>query len=273
MRIITVTVFLISVLLFFSVYLSPVTFSYVGLLPLMIPFALVTNVVLLLILIMAKRMIFIIPIIALAIGWKFIGVTFQLNEKKNDVEGLSVLSYNTHLFDFHQSRTDKDLNNNSLQWVRDHPAAIKCLQEFYQDCTTPSQNSIKHLGDGGNYEYAYHIIDGNPKKRSYGLAIFSKYPIINEGLVFDNRRNNGAMFVDIKVDADTLRIYNTHLESMSIHANRLGNVEGITKNYRATLGKLKNGIQMRASQVRILSEHIKNCPYPVILAGDFNDVP
>lgn len=30
---------------------------------------------------------------------------------------------------------------------------------------------------------------------------------------------------------------------------------------------------MRASQVKILSEHIKNSPYPVILAGDFNDVP
>src|SRR5690606_3320508 len=37
--------------------------------------------------------------------------------------------------------------------------------------------------------------------------------------------------------------------------------------------KLKNGIQMRASQVKILSEHIQNSPYPVILAGDFNDVP
>lgn len=274
MRIITVTVFLVSILLFFSVYLSPENFSYVGLLPLMIPFALLANVVLALILVMAKRMIFILPIIALAIGWKFIGVTFQLNDKTNDVEGLSVLSYNTHLFNFHHSReNEKDSNKNSLQWATDNPSDIKCFQEFLQDHTTPSHNSIKHLSDNGRYEYAYHIIDGNPRKRSYGLAIFSKYPIINEGLVFENNKNNGAMFVDIKVAKDTVRIYNTHLESMSIKADKLGDMEGIKQNYRSTLGKLKNGIQMRASQVKILSEHIQNSPYPVIMAGDFNDVP
>ncbi|HLW21440.1 MAG TPA: endonuclease/exonuclease/phosphatase family protein [Cyclobacteriaceae bacterium] len=218
-------------------------------------------------------MIFIIPVIALVIGWKFMGVTFRLNEKADDVEGLSVLSYNTHLFNFHQSGKGRDLNPNSLQWVRDNPSAVKCLQEFYQDYTTPSHNSIKILTDNGKYEHAYHLVEGNPKKKSYGLAIFSKYPIINEGLVFENKKNNGAMFVDIKVDRDTVRIYNTHLESMSIRADQLGDMHGIKENYRSTLGKLKNGIQMRATQVNILSEHIQNSPYPVIIAGDFNDVP
>src|SRR5690606_11378241 len=168
---------------------------------------------------------------------------------------------------------NEDFTKNAVQWVKDHPSDIKCLQEFLQHYTTPAHNAIKELGDNGTYEYYYHMIDGNPQKRYYGWAIFSKHRIINEGLVFDNKRNNGAMFIDIKVENDTIRVYNTHLESMSIHATRLGDMEGIKKNYRSTLGKLKNGIQMRASQVKILSEHIKNSPYPVILAGDFNDVP
>lgn len=240
----------------------------------MIPFFMVANIILLLILIMAKRKIFFIPLIALIIGWRFFGITFQLNERQSDIEGLGVLSYNTHLFNFYKDKEEnKDFTKNAVQWVRDHPSDIKCLQEFLQDYTTPAHNAIKELSDNGNYEYSYHMIDGNPKKRSYGLAIFSKHPIINEGLVFENKRNNGAMFIDIKVDSDTIRVYNTHLESMSIQAARLGDMEGIKKNYRSTLGKLKNGIQMRASQVKILSEHINNSPYPVILAGDFNDVP
>ena len=240
----------------------------------MITFFIVANIILLLILIMAKRKIFFIPLIALVIGWKFFGITFQLNDKQSDVEGLAVLSYNTHLFNFYQTNEEnEDFTKNAEQWVRDHPSDIKCLQEFLQDYTTPAHNAIKELSDNGNYEYSYHMIDGNPKKRSYGLAIFSKHPIINEGLVFENKRNNGAMFIDIKVENDTIRVYNTHLESMSIQATRLGDMEGIKKNYRSTLGKLKNGIQMRASQVKILSEHINNSPYPVILAGDFNDVP
>ncbi len=274
MRFITVTVFLASLLLFLSIYLSPENFSYIGLLPLMIPFAIVTNMVLALALMVGRKIIFILPVIALVIGWKFVQVTFQLNEKNDNTEGLSVLSYNTHLFNFRWSKDgNEDSPRNALQWVRDHPADIKCLQEFFQDYTTPSHNSIKQLSADGQYEYAYHIVDGNPKRSSYGMAVFSKYPIINEGLVFDNKRNNGAMFVDIKVNKDTIRVYNTHLESMSIRAENLGDMEGIKQNYRSTLGKLKNGIQARAFQVKILSEHILNSPYPVIMAGDFNDVP
>lgn len=274
MRFITVTVFLTSLLLYMSIYLSPEHFSYIGLLPLLIPFAMGTNIVLALFLMIRRRIIFILPVIALGIGWKFIQVTFQLNQKNEAANSVTVLSYNTHLFNFRWSQDGGETaSQNALQWVRDHPADIKCLQEFLQDYTTPSHNSIKHLQSEGQYEYAYHIVDGNPKKRSYGMAIFSRYPIINEGLVFDNRRNNGAMFVDIKVSKDTIRVYNTHLESMSIRADQLGDMEGIKQNYRATLRKLKNGIQTRASQVKILSEHILNSPYPVIMAGDFNDVP
>ncbi len=274
MRFITIIVFLTSLLLFFSVHVSPVSFSYTGLLPLLIPFFLIANVVLLLILIVARKLLFIIPLIAIVIGWKFVGVTFQLNPRPADDVGLSVLSYNTHLFNFHQREEENpDLKQNSLQWVRDNRSDIKCLQEFLQDYTTPAHNSIKHLGKDGEYEHSYHIIDGNPKRRSHGLAIFSRYPIINEGLIFENKKNNGAMFVDIKIDQDTIRVYNSHLESMSIVANKLADVDGIKQNYRSTLRKLKNGIQMRASQVQILSEHIQGSPYPVILAGDFNDVP
>lgn len=271
MRFITVVVFLFSLLVYFSVYFSPENFSYIGLLPLMIPVALVVNAILVVLLLLGRRMIFILPVIALIIGWKFIGVTFQLNPATNPTDGLSVLSYNTHLFNFRWTK-EENPSDNALQWVKDHPADIKCLQEFLQDYTTPSQNSIKHLTEDGQYEYAYHIVDGN-KKRSYGMAVFSKFPIINEGLVFDNKRNNGAMFVDIKVDKDTIRVYNTHLESMSIRADQLGDMEGIKQNYRSTLRKLKDGIQTRASQVKILSEHIASSPYPVIMAGDFNDVP
>jgi len=274
MRFITVTVFLVSLLLFISVYITPEHFSYIGLLPLLIPFALVTNAILALFLMIRRRIIFILPVLALVIGWKFVQVSFQLNQKKEAQNGISVLSYNTHLFNFRWSKEQGEPGSqNALQWVRDHPADIKCLQEFLQDHTTPAHNSIKHLSKDREYEHAYHIVDGNPKKRSYGMAIFSTYPIINEGLVFDNKRNNGAMFVDIEVQNDTIRVYNVHLESMSIRASQLGDMEGIKQNYRSTLGKLKNGIQTRASQVKILSDHILNSPYPVIIGGDFNDVP
>lgn len=273
MRFIIVFFFLISLVLFFSVYFSPESLDYTGLLPLLIPPFLILNILLAVILMFKGSRLMIYPILALIIGWRFFSVTFQWNEKNRDAKGISVLSFNTMLFNNLWGSDQDDLIKNSIQWVKDNPSDIKCLQEFYQDFTTPSRNAIKIISEEGKYEHSFQAIEGNPKKRSYGIAIFSKYPIINEGRVFDNQRNNGAMFVDLKINQDTIRIYNTHLESMNIKADRLDNLEGIKSQYKNTIRKLKEGIQMRAWQIRILKEHVENSPYPVILAGDFNDVP
>ena len=215
-----------------------------------------------------------IPLVALIIGYRYIGLTFQYNTPTQDVEGLSVLSYNVRLFNYGMEQDEKkSFTKNSIQYVKDHPADIKCLQEFYQNYTIPTFNSIKQISDGGMYEYKYEMLEGTAKRNSYGLATFSKYPIVNSGKVFQNNWTNGAIFTDVKIDRDTIRIYNTHLESMNIKADDLNNIEGIRENYRDTFNKLKSGIIVRATQVEILREHIKNSPYPVIVAGDFNDVP
>jgi endonuclease/exonuclease/phosphatase (EEP) superfamily protein YafD len=39
------------------------------------------------------------------------------------------------------------------------------------------------------------------------------------------------------------------------------------------LQKLKEGYIIRSKQVQVMVEHMKNSPYPVLVCGDFNDVP
>lgn len=274
MRFITSLTFLISLGLFFSVYISPEFFPYVGLITLVIPILWVLNVVLFVILVLAWRKLAILPLVAVVLGWEFMGITFQIRSPAENPQGLSVLSYNVHLFSYIKEGEDpKVAGPNITKWVKDHPADIKCLQEFYQDYTTPSRNAIKLLAEDANYEYSYQTIEGSASKRSYGMAILSRYPIINQGRVLDTKRTNGVIFADIKVNMDTIRIYNAHLESMNIPSEELSNMEGIKSNYKETLRKLKNGQVIRASQLGILLEHMENSPYVNILAGDFNDVP
>lgn len=274
MRLITGTLFLVSLGLFFSVNISPEYFPYVGLLTLLIPPLIVTNAIFFLFLLLAKRKLALLPLIAVIVGWKFIGITFQIRPQQDNPQGLSVLSYNVNLLSFTRNGEDPNLvRQNITQWLKDNPSDIKCFQEFYQDFTTPSRNAIKQLATDNGYEYSYQTIEGNPSKRSYGMIIFSKYPIINEGRVFENKRNNGVIFADIKVDKDTIRIYNAHLESMNIPSEGLNNLEGIKENYRETLRKLKNGQIVRASQLGVLIEHMENSPHVNLLMGDFNDVP
>ncbi|SEJ50295.1 Endonuclease/Exonuclease/phosphatase family protein [Cyclobacterium xiamenense] len=273
MRLIIGIIFFVSLLLFFSVYVSPENWGYTGLFSLLIPVFLLLNLFLVFLLLFGRLRLMVFPLLALLIGWKFLSVTFQWNTPDRTTEGFSILSYNAMLFNNNWGHTNEELILNSVQWARDNPADIKCFQEFYQDYTTPSKNALKILSNEGTYEHAFLPVDGNPKKKSFGIAIFSKFPIINSGKVFDNRRNNGAMFADIKIDKDTIRVYNTHLESMNIRAADLDNLRGIKNQYRSTIKKLKHGIHLRAAQARILKEHIENSPHPVILAGDFNDIP
>ncbi len=270
MRTIVLILFFISLILFFSVYISPLSLSYTGLLPLLIAPFLLLNLLLCILFLFGRTKLIIYPIIALAVGWKFFSVTFQWNERSEDVTGITLLSFNT-LF-FNQNWGNEEKVANSIEWAKSNPSEIKCFQEFQQDYTTASRNTLKIISQEGGYHYYYHSF-GNKRKKSQGLAIFSKYPIVNEGVAFDNQNHNGSIFVDLKINKDTIRVYNTHLESMSIRAGQLADTKGIKRHYRETIKKLKSGIVMRAMQVKILKEHIENSPYPVILAGDFNDIP
>ena len=272
MKLITGLVFILSLLIFGSVFISPEAFPYAGLLPFLVPIALLSNAFLFVMLALAWRSLAFFPLLSLAIGYKFILITFQFNPKNEKGEGLNVLSYNAHLFSYKNPPSAAE-EPTVFAWINEQPAEIKVIQEFYQDFTIANKNALKFLSNGGKLNYTYHALRGEPKQRSYGMAIFSKYPIVNEGVVFDQKNNNGAIFADIKIGKDTIRIYNVHLASMSIEAEAFDNYDSAKLVYKQTLGKLHLGSLKRAEQVTILQEHYSNSPYPVILMGDLNELP
>ncbi|MFC3415236.1 endonuclease/exonuclease/phosphatase family protein [Algoriphagus hitonicola] len=265
-------VFICTLLVFGSVYVSPEDFPYVGLLPFFIPVFYLLNLFLFFLLILSWKRTAFLPLIVLILGYRFVVITFQTHPIDENPEGLRVLTYNSHLFDY-KTRTEGKFDPSVYTWLQEFPAEIKVFQEFYQDYTTPSRNSIKILGQDTDMEYSYQIIEGVAKRRSYGMAIFSKYPIINEGKIFDNNRANGAIFADIIYQSDTIRIYNVHLESMQINSETLENIDGVKENYRQTLGKLHRGSLARSNQLNLLEDHLSNSPHPVIIMGDFNELP
>lgn len=265
-------VFICTLLIFGSVYVSPEDFPYVGLLPFFIPVFYLLNLFLFFLLILSWKRTAFLPLIVLILGYRFVGITFQNHPVDENPEGLRVLTYNSHLFDY-KTRTEGKFDPSVYTWLQEFPADIKAFQEFYQDYTTPSRNSIKILGQDNDMEYSYQIIEGVPQRRSYGMAIFSKFPIINEGKIFDNNRANGAIFADIIYQSDTIRIYNVHLESMQINSEVLENIDGVKENYRQTLGKLHRGSLARSKQLKLLEDHLSNSPHPVIIMGDFNELP
>jgi hypothetical protein len=202
MKFITGLVVILSLLVFGSVFVSPEVFPYAGLLPFLVPVAIIVNIFLFFMLALAWRRLAFFPLICLALGYKFFLISFQFHPKNEDAVGLKVLSFNAHLFNYKNPPTGAE-DPTVFSWVNEHPADVKVIQEFYQDYTIENKDALKFLSKDGEFDYTYHPLQGEPKKRSFGMAIFSKYPIVNNGVVFDEKNSNGAIFADIKVGKDT----------------------------------------------------------------------
>ena len=87
---------------------------------------------------------------------------------------------------------------------------------------------------------------------------------------------------DIKIGKDTIRVFNTHLESVHFGWNSYKFIENLNNDdvqqdelagSLMILRQLKKAFVKRATQVELLHDSIEASPYPVIICGDFNDTP
>jgi endonuclease/exonuclease/phosphatase family metal-dependent hydrolase len=100
-------------------------------------------------------------------------------------------------------------------------------------------------------------------------------PIVHSGEVkiAGGKPYQHAIFADINMGRDTLRVYNIHLQSMHIDEEKIDDFGRASENYLDIARKLKFGFRERARQVDNLLLHIHRSPHPVVVCGDFNDIP
>jgi endonuclease/exonuclease/phosphatase family metal-dependent hydrolase len=157
------------------------------------------------------------------------------------------------------------------------------LQEFYrQDKPTRFEVMDSLNGIMRTKDYHERSAHKRPTRENYGIAMFSKYPMIARGDVMFETQGvkdfNYCIFADIVKGTDTFRVYNVHLQSIRLHTDphiegeevqTYGSKKGAIAVYR----KLRGAFEKRASQARRVVEHLQTSPYPVVVCGDFNDTP
>ncbi len=226
-------------------------------------------------------------LLVLLIGGKLHFRNFALSNaaSSNSEPGLKVLTYNVRLFDLFNPDFEEALKsrNEIFAYIRNEQPDVLCLQEFYrQDKPTrfeimDSLNALLQTKD-------YHERSAHKRatRENYGIALFSKYPMIARGdVMFESQGAhdfNYCIFADIVKNQDTFRIYNVHLQSIRLNTDP--HIEGEeVKTYGSKKGalavyrKLRVAFEKRAEQARRVVEHFKTSPYPVIVCGDFNDTP
>ncbi len=241
---------------------------------------------------------FLISLIIILLGWGYVKRIVNFHGKKlenettetiNDAEGsdidnktsIDLLSYNVRLFNVFNQSKEKNAGEKILELISERKPDLCCLQELYLD--NKNGISFEELKKNLSSTPYSNIARANKigKKEYYGIAIFSKFPMVNKGVIKYPDSKNISIFSDIVIDEDTLRIYNNHLQSVRFVKRNIDFLENLDIQseeetifeIRDISSRLKNAYIKRAEQADILSEHIRNSPYRVIVCGDFNDTP
>ena len=274
--------------------ISPQFFWPAALPGLFYPFLLLINIGFVLLWIIRQRLYFFLSLIAILAGYNHINsfMSYSDTERQLPSEGINihVLSYNVRVFDLYNYGPQWELNytnrNNIFRYLESGDFDIICLQEFVHDKSGAFKtlDTLPHLL---NARYAHTGFTRSSRNINFfGLATFSAFPIANKGMItFPTRGGNLCIYTDIIIENDTVRVYNVHFESIGLSpedylfVENMTNVEQISdRDYfrqgsMRILNGLVNAYRQRAIQVEMVAEHITQCPYPVILAGDFNDTP
>lgn len=170
-----------------------------------------------------------------------------------------------------------------MDLIRKQNADILCFEEYADVRDLKAKNSITSTIQGMGFPYyCFAKTDSTPHTNSKGVIIFSKFPILRSDIINYGEHTNAEhlIYIDIKKDERTFRIFTTHLQSV-----RFGNSDYESLNQlkhakdpgfhdsKTIASKLKKGYKYRYDQAQIVKRQIQASPYPVILTGDFNDVP
>jgi endonuclease/exonuclease/phosphatase family metal-dependent hydrolase len=290
---VVVAVFLI--LSFLSPHISPEKIWFPAFLGLAYPYILLLNLIFLLGWILLKRKELVISLLAIILGWgtftDYIGLHPFRFLKKDHYENLAteqrkadhqlkLVSFNVRAFDKSSRYNNPSSQTDILTFFRDEDPDILCIQEYHS-----------HNQDGHRASDIYRKLNRMPYRHignlarsqwyQYGIATFSRYPILQSGSIPLESRSNVCIYSDILMDPDTVRVYNCHLQSIKLDSEHYRILDSIKFRYddqqiaeiKEISGHLRDAFIKRAAQADLVAAHMADCPHPVIICGDFNDTP
>lgn len=232
-------------------------------------------------------------VVLLLITWPFTQLVFGWPGKqmasRSAPNSLSVLTYNVKNFDLYNWTGNRQTRQHIFDVLQREQPDIICFQEFYTDSLT--YRNLSYVADSLHYpfhffkpSYSYyyensHHQDG--QTLSWGLAIFSRYPVVDSGVVsFEGTGSGQAIYADVLKGAERLRIYNTHLHSIHLGYDDYDTLDELreTQNtqwfrVKNILRKMRNAYRRRALQAERLAKAIHEYSGKKLVCGDFNDPP
>lgn len=271
----SIVVALCLLLSYLSAFVSPATFWPLAFFGLVFQLFFVLNVILGIVWLCLKKKYVFIHLAVILVGFPYLGYFVQFSGK-NAPEGektIKILSYNVHTFNLIK---DECTYNEVAGFLNTESADVVCLQEFFSlnNGRHSEKEFIEQLDDLPYHHIFYNAVN---KNSSFGLAIFSRYPIVGTGEFQFPKSGNAAIYVDVDINGKVLRVYNNHLQSTKFSLSKLlsgfSNEDKRINELVNASSQIKQAFIKRAEQVDRVSSHISSSPYPAVVCGDFNDTP
>lgn len=271
-------------------YTSPAEVNNIALLSLTIPFAIVVNIFFVVFwLFTSKKIRSLLSLIALLICYKLIPTVFGLNfTAKQDwdpaKDRIKVMTWNVHgmgLFNKPLNNEDKD---KIADIIKDENPDIVCLPEYAIMTNGGMAKYTKKMAKDNKFvdywfnmdnTYGYHV--------QLGTMVFSKYPL-TDYKAHDLGNLIYLVQADVKLpNTKKMRLYFVHLYSFNLSDDDRNYIEKVRANEtqvkqdigvsRTFISKFNRSWAVRAKEADSIASIISRSPYPVLICGDFNDLP
>lgn len=264
---------LVSVFTFFALFggsADPSSSTALAMLVYALPLLIVANIVTLIVWLIMRRWHWLaIPVITLLCCIRYVGTLYNPGwgtASEGTRSGLNIASYNVACFG---RETSGFKAQDILQEMRNHDVDVLCVQEYF------NESGDKFNSDRYKEWFAYSATGRED------MVIFSRYPILKSERIDFGKTNNSGLWADIDVSGQTLRIVNVHLETTGINrtlhkaAKQKAQGQLVENNVivRTIFNNYSFGMARRARQAEQVAQIINESDFPVILCGDFNDVP
>lgn len=223
-------------------------------------------------------------ITAFLICWGPIKKYFPYHSRTKDIPKenvLKVLTYN--VMGFAYKNHTKESPNKIIKYIADSGADIVCLQEYAVGKSNRFLTAKKIYQALDMYPYRSIIPITSSGDLSFGIAVFSKYPVSNSRRIRYDSESNGSSIHELNVNGKKLTLINNHLESFKLTMEDRSRYAAFIKNIGTdTFDGIKGALQqklgpafkIRSRQAEAVSEEIANAKGDYILVcGDFNDTP
>jgi len=254
---------------FLSSYFHPAQQMELQWMGLLLPLILFVNFLLLIYWIVRKRVWFILSLSAIGLNIPYLSAVYRCPFRKTESTGLelNIATYNIQRITGNLFETGHEI----ADFMETAKIDMLCLQEF----PAVEDAQLKQFGEIFDF-LPYHSIH-SPVRGNMHVALFSRYPIIQSLRIdFPGESSHTAMWADVVVDNDTIRIINNHLQTTNLNQHKIkleDNVEQSVFRFNRLKEMLYINAVMRSDQADIISEFIDTCPFPLIVCGDFNDTP